>query len=213
MTFPLHSFILTGCAGIALSFAVDAQVSWEFFTRRIFEGSRVGSIVEPLSFNILSETSRLFFQPVNSIFYALIALVLLWIGFKSTRLLSQNNQLLLATCTVGFLMLMVSPISWNHHWVWVLPAIIGAAVTGWRMNDAAYIFLAVSGTVLFCLRFESWFSGHGWDIGYWPIWVVALHALPGIWAIVFVALPFWRERIVRTSEMQVNQPAPFTSLE
>lgn len=190
-------FILTGVVGIVISFIFAPQVSWEFFTRRIFESNRVGSIVEPLSFNILGETSRLFFEPVNSILFAVLAIALLWVGFHSTRLLIQQNERLLAACTVGFLMLMVSPISWNHHWVWAIPAILGCALYGWHKEDSAYMFLAVSGTVLFCQRFQSWFSGHGWDIGYWPLWTVALHILPALWTTAFITLPWFRQRRAR----------------
>lgn len=45
----------------------------------------------------------------------------------------RRNQHLTAIAICGVLALLVSPVSWNHHWVWVLPAFAAAlATTTWR---------------------------------------------------------------------------------
>jgi alpha-1,2-mannosyltransferase len=48
------------------------------------------------------------------------------------RQLSAGDRLAAATC-LGVGALLVSPISWTHHWVWVVPVLCVMARRGWRM--------------------------------------------------------------------------------
>lgn len=187
-------FVSTGIILIGLSFVIHAHTAWEFFTHTVFESSRVGAIQEPLSFNIMGEVFRIFPQPFNALAYAVVAIPLIVTCYLSLRVLVQQKQELGAICVAGFLMLMISPISWNHHWVWIIPALIYCVVQGYRTQDSVLLYLAVAGSVLFTYRFEAWFSGHHWQIGEWSLYAVAMHALPELWTIAFIVYPWWKDR-------------------
>jgi alpha-1,2-mannosyltransferase len=44
--------------------------------------------------------------------------------------------------------LVVSPVSWSHHWVWALPTIIVTAVLAYRYRTVALGVVSAAGTAL-----------------------------------------------------------------
>jgi alpha-1,2-mannosyltransferase len=44
--------------------------------------------------------------------------------------------------------LVVSPVSWSHHWVWGLPTVVVTAVLAYRRRDAALALVSVAGVAL-----------------------------------------------------------------
>jgi alpha-1,2-mannosyltransferase len=44
--------------------------------------------------------------------------------------------------------LAVSPVSWSHHWVWVLPTVVVTTVLAWRRRNAALALLSAAGIAL-----------------------------------------------------------------
>ena len=54
----------------------------------------------------------------------------------------------LAVICVALFGLMVSPVSWSHHWVWVLPTILVTAVLAWRRRNIALALVSAGGVAL-----------------------------------------------------------------
>lgn len=74
--------------------------------------------------------------------------------------------------------LLVSPVSYSHHWVWGVPILLTGAVYAWRTRRATMYAAVAAGTLLFVLAL------HWWD----PPWHV-LRLLTGnayVWAAVAV---------------------------
>jgi alpha-1,2-mannosyltransferase len=44
--------------------------------------------------------------------------------------------------------LVVSPVSWSHHWVWVLPAVLVTGILGWRRHNVALLVVSATGVAL-----------------------------------------------------------------
>lgn len=67
----------------------------------------------------------------------------------------ERVSALLATSVIAVWGLLVSPTSWGHHWVWVIPLILAATVVAARSTDSrvgtAHAVLAVSGLIIFAL--------------------------------------------------------------
>jgi alpha-1,2-mannosyltransferase len=57
------------------------------------------------------------------------------------------------TCAITGLL--VSPVSWDHHWVWIVPVIVVLACYGLRASGAARYAL-ISGAVLVTGLFAAW---------------------------------------------------------
>jgi alpha-1,2-mannosyltransferase len=101
--------------------------------------------------------------------------------------------------------LLVCPISWNHHWVWVLPvAIAGGAAVAARPTAArvarlaAWVAVFGSGPI--------WWVPHGGDLEYrhhgWQLLLGNAYLLAGVAA---VALAGWR--VTRRRDTVVGEPA------
>jgi alpha-1,2-mannosyltransferase len=88
-----------------------------------------------------------------------VALVVTVIGLISAALLDRAGHALLGLLTTALVGLLDSPISWDHHWVWVVPGMMAAAhyaVRAWQAGrrPAAAGCAAVAVAVL--LIFLPW---------------------------------------------------------
>ena len=55
---------------------------------------------------------------------------------------------MLALTCVAMFGLVVSPVSWSHHWVWVLPTMLVSAVMALRRRNIALALVTVAGLAL-----------------------------------------------------------------
>jgi hypothetical protein len=77
--------------------------------------------------------------------WIVIPLALGAIGLAAAAILARRQDWLGATAVTGTTGLLVSPISWAHHWVWILPALILLVRSGHRIAAAAgYLLFAVA---------------------------------------------------------------------
>jgi len=84
--------------------------------------------------------------------WAIIPVTFAAIGLATATILARNNDWLGATAVTGTTGLLVSPISWAHHWVWILPALI------WLVRREHRIIAAV-GYLLFAAA-PFWYTPH-----------------------------------------------------
>jgi alpha-1,2-mannosyltransferase len=62
--------------------------------------------------------------------------------------------------------LLISPVSYSHHWVWIVPILLTGGVFAWRTRHPAAIAAVAGGTLLFVLAPHWW-----WDPREpWHIW-------------------------------------------
>jgi alpha-1,2-mannosyltransferase len=82
----------------------------------------------------------------------------------------RAKDVLAGVLSVQFLTLLVSPISWSHHWVWVVPAVLWllygrAAGQRAAMVTAIVWLVAVSGyviSILLAIQSSIWTIPHPW---------------------------------------------------
>jgi alpha-1,2-mannosyltransferase len=61
-------------------------------------------------------------------------------------------------------MLLVSPVSYSHHWVWVVPILLTGAVFAWRTRRVSLIAAVAAGTLIFVLAPHRWWDPDApWD--------------------------------------------------
>jgi Glycosyltransferase family 87 len=77
--------------------------------------------------------------------YVVIPLALGAIGLAAATILARHDDWLGATAVAGTTGLLVSPISWAHHWVWILPALVVLVRYGHRVTAGlGYLLFAVA---------------------------------------------------------------------
>src|SRR5262249_30727143 len=60
----------------------------------------------------------------------------------------RADEPMLAVICVALFGLLVSPVSWSHHWVWVLPALLVTGILAWRRRNVALAGLTAAGVGL-----------------------------------------------------------------
>jgi alpha-1,2-mannosyltransferase len=82
----------------------------------------------------------------------LVLAVTVWAARRASpasgRCPQKADQSLLALICVAMFGLVVSPVSWSHHWVWVLPTALVTAVVAYRQRHAALALVSAAGIVL-----------------------------------------------------------------
>jgi alpha-1,2-mannosyltransferase len=128
----------------------------------------------------------------------LIALSSVWLAasaivaataFLAIRRAARDNETVTAVGLTACAELLISPVSWSHHWVWVAPLLVCALLEGWRRRRTTgprYLIVAALVTAVFLAAPQIWFPhsdnrelGWGWweqIIGSSYVWV-ALVAL------------------------------------
>ncbi|WP_443052951.1 glycosyltransferase 87 family protein [Streptomyces sp. NBC_01186] len=147
---------LTAVGGFAASVAVGALAlpgaSVEFWTRRVFETGRVGKawIVDNQSLQGL--IARLAHDPTPGPLWLVpagaLAVAGMWLARRAyvresaSRTSTSRTGDFWGVQVTALVSLLVSPISWSHHWVWCVPLLIGLAAlarhkTGHRAEHEA----------------------------------------------------------------------------
>ena len=101
--------------------------------------------------------------------YLVIPVALAAVGLAAATVLARGDDWLGAAAVTGCTGLLVSPISWAHHWVWILPALLVLVRSGHRVAAGlGYLLFAVA---------PFWYTPHsGGPREYGFHWLVTLAA-------------------------------------
>ena len=98
---------------------------------------------------------------------------------------SPHDRLILSA-QVGVAMmagLLISPISWSHHWVWCLPILMTLATAAWRWYSPALAVTALAGAAVFALAMQWWFPGQNHAERNWPFIATVVGSSYTWWAL------------------------------
>jgi alpha-1,2-mannosyltransferase len=153
--------LLTFIACESIAFLVSPRASWSYWTHDVFESGRAGALLYSSDQNLSSVLQRIHHGPVSA--FVLIPAVLMigvgglvlaaWAHRRSSAMLG-----ILVCATTG---LVISPITWVHHMVWVVPAIIWLAVGADRPRRGP--LLAGIAVVLFVAA-PIWWVPTSWEL-------------------------------------------------
>ncbi|UMB71625.1 glycosyltransferase 87 family protein [Mycobacterium paraterrae] len=133
-------------ATIAAGFALAWQDSWEYWTHTVRNTDRIGSASLNTNQNIAGTLARLGLDDHQRFAPWVVAcfLVLGLTVWAARRALSAGESVLAVVC-IALFGLAVSPVSWSHHWVWMLEAVIVTTVVAWRRRSLALAVVSAAG--------------------------------------------------------------------
>ncbi|GBG37187.1 hypothetical protein NJB14197_10420 [Mycobacterium montefiorense] len=141
----LTSFAVATLVGFMLAWSD----SWEYWTHTVHHTDRIGSAALNTDQNIAGALARIgLSEQLSFVLWASLCLAVLALTVWAMRRVLRAGETTLAIICVALFGLMVSPVSWSHHWVWVLPALLVTAVLGWRRRNVALGVLTVVGVAL-----------------------------------------------------------------
>ncbi|MBM4794097.1 DUF2029 domain-containing protein [Streptomyces sioyaensis] len=169
----------------------DASV--EYWTRRVFETGRVGKawIVDNQSLQGL--IARVLHDPDPGLLWAVPALLTAAAGLYAARRVYVRRGLdhwgVLCTAVTA---LLVSPISWSHHWVWCVPLLITLAAHTRRIPWRRALLAAA--TLVFAAR-TMWITPHTGDLDlHLPWWQQPFAAPYPVLGLALLAAVVWWTR-------------------
>jgi len=119
-------------ATIGLGFVVAPQASAAYWGGVVWDAGRVGGVPFSGNQSMLAAMTRLGgAEPSTVVWFLVTGALTLGVLLVAARAFRDGHRSL-GVCLAGLAMLVASPISWDHHWVWAAPL----AVALWPLSRA-----------------------------------------------------------------------------
>ncbi|OWY83361.1 MULTISPECIES: glycosyltransferase 87 family protein [Rhodococcus] len=133
----------------ALAFAVMPATSAKYWLDTLPDTGRIGAAYFATNQSFKAVISR--FGPpelMGSVLWLLAVAVMLLVAVVAIRRALEQGDLVLALFANATAVLLASPVSWSHHWVWVAPALLALGLAAWRVPDAQRLTAIAAGVAL-----------------------------------------------------------------
>ncbi|WTE95232.1 glycosyltransferase 87 family protein [Streptomyces sp. NBC_01614] len=145
----------TAAAALAGTVALGAlalpSASLDYWTRRLYETERVGKVWIVDNQSLQGMVARALGDPAPGLVWALPAAAVTVTGLWLAARAAEESHAILLT---AFTALLVSPISWSHHWVWCVP-LAAVLLTEGRPRLAAATALLFTTRTIWLLPHEG----------------------------------------------------------
>lgn len=187
---------LSFAAFTALGFLATFSDSITYWTDTLIDSDRIGRPAYPANQSITGVLARFGLDDsVRSVLWIALSLCLLAVVFVAMRRAFAAQQTALALGVNAMFGLLVSPISWSHHWVWIVPFMVTLAALAFRARNAWILTFVGIGVVLMHFA-PHWRLSVGRYSGLdWPLWdqfAASSYVWWGIASVVLVAVVPWR---------------------
>jgi alpha-1,2-mannosyltransferase len=110
---------------VALGFVVSASDSWRYWFELLGAADRVGPVGSAINQSLRGALSRTLGYDVETSWPWLLAVAVSGaLTFFALRNAVRAADALAAVVIVQLFGLLVSPISWSHHWLWAIPVVL-----------------------------------------------------------------------------------------
>jgi len=163
----------------AAAFVLAGPDSTRYWTAIVFQTSRPGSPATATNQCLQAVLARAGLDPHTlpgaAVWLLLCALVLV-AAWRGMRYALAAGQVCLALSLNAFAALLISPVSWSHHWVWCVPGLLTLADLARRHRCRRRLAgaLAASGLVLFAAAPQWWLARFAGPELNWTPWQQAL---------------------------------------
>jgi alpha-1,2-mannosyltransferase len=158
----------------AIGFATCPGDSRQYWTSTVFQTSRIGSQIFSGNQSLTGVLFRAHLTGrTENLAWAGLCVVIGVIALIAVTKAVRRGRTVAAIALTACTELLVSPISWSHHWVWVAPVLVCALIKGWRQRRTVgprYFRIAVAVTLVFLSEPQVWFPHtNGLEAG-WALW-------------------------------------------
>jgi alpha-1,2-mannosyltransferase len=136
-------------AATLVGFMLAPHDSWEYWTDTVRKTERIGAPSLNTNQNVAGALARLELgDQERFVLWVAGCLLVLAITVWATRRVLRAGEPTLAVIAVALFGLVVSPVSWSHHWVWMLPSVVVTSALAWRRRNAALAAVSAAGIAL-----------------------------------------------------------------
>ncbi|MCV7195809.1 glycosyltransferase 87 family protein [Mycobacterium angelicum] len=141
--------VLSFVVATLLGFVLAWGDSWQYWTQTLHHTDRIGEAALNTDQNIAGALARLGLgEHAAKLLWLVACLLVLAATVWAMRRVLRAGEPTLAVICVALFGLVVSPVSWSHHWVWMLPAVLVTGVLAWRRGNVALAVITVTGLAL-----------------------------------------------------------------
>ncbi|MDT5131243.1 MAG: alpha,2-mannosyltransferase [Mycobacterium sp.] len=145
--------VLTAIASFAIASLAGFVLAWrdslQYWTATVLHTERIGNASLNTNQNIAGALARL---PLSGgeqfAVWTVVCLAVLAMTVWAARGTLRVGEPVLALMCIALFGLMVSPVSWSHHWVWVLPTVLTSGVVAYRRRNPALAAVTAVGVAL-----------------------------------------------------------------
>lgn len=201
------SFAVATLVGFALAW----KDSWEYWTVTVGQTDRIGDATLNTNQNAAGALARLGLgEGTHFVLWTTACLAILAVTVWAARRVLAAGEPTLALICIALFGLVVSPVSWSHHWVWGLPAIVVTAVVAYRCRDVALALVCAAGAALMTwppieLLPEHQEAGAAWwrqVFGMSYVW----------WALAVIVVAGWRAPSGPANRRRSRESEPMAAL-
>jgi alpha-1,2-mannosyltransferase len=147
-----RALLVTGASAAVATlagFALAWRDSREYWTDTVRNTDRIGTATLNTNQNIAGALARLGIgEGERFVLWTLACFAVLGLTVWAARRLLRAEEPVLALVSVAMFGLVVSPVSWSHHWVWALPAVLVIAIVAYRQRHLVLGVVAAAGVAL-----------------------------------------------------------------
>ena len=160
-------------ATTAAGFALAGRDSMRYWSVTVFQTGRIGNPAHAANQCLQAVLARAGLSPHTAggtaAWLALSALVAV-LTCRGMRRALAAAQDCLALSLNAFASVLISPMSWSHHWVWCAPALLTLADLGLRYHRRLAVAAAACGLVIFAAAPQWWLGKFGGQEVRWAAW-------------------------------------------
>ncbi|MEU5581269.1 glycosyltransferase 87 family protein [Streptomyces huasconensis] len=183
-----------------LAAAVLPYDSRRFWTRMVFEAGRVGLAEDTANQSLRGVLARLLHTADPGPWWAVSAAVSCTLGLTAAVAAALRGERARAVLCCAATALLVSPVSWSHHWVWCVPMVLALGVEAARQGGRLRWAAAGAACLVFC-SYALWWVPHGagrleLDQNYGQMTLSGLYALTASAFLLAALVPVGRSQAV-----------------
>jgi alpha-1,2-mannosyltransferase len=191
-----------------LGFLLAPRDSTRYWSSVVFETRRIGGLAYAGNQNIVGALARAGLVPgtlVATVTWLGLSMLVMAVACRGMWRAFAAGQDSLALTLNAFAALLISPVSWSHHWVWAEMALLVIATLGRQRQLRVASITAVAGLVIFAASPQWWFP-HGANKELeWTVWQQAIGSSYVYFAAFYLLLCL---RLTLTRPADTGQRAP-----
>ncbi|MFJ6697716.1 glycosyltransferase 87 family protein [Streptomyces sp. NPDC091272] len=149
------AFLTASLASAAL-LPADSRAYW---TQKIFESGRVGNAEDTANQSLGGFLARLLHTGEPGLWWVATAVLIVCLGLYAAVTDALRGERARSALLCAVTALLISPISWSHHWVWCVPLVLFLAAQPTRHAGPRVSAAWVTGAVFF--SYALWAVPHG----------------------------------------------------
>jgi alpha-1,2-mannosyltransferase len=184
-------------ATVAIGAALLPSETWRFFTKLMLDPGRTGPVWSAINQSLRGALARLLGEDLTSVWFVVAAAAAV-LGVWTCWVCLRAGDRAAAFLAVQFTGLLISPISWSHHWVWVLPLLLWClfgprqGLTSIRVLTWAWVIGTCSYVVSILIAQQ--YVDQGASRPFWQAGLGAIYPVLGVATLIVLAVVSLRIR-------------------